>query len=80
MSEPARIQRGVYRCRRPIGGAAAYYAITGAGELLDGDVRRVMGDETEEHVVAELWARLAACDAPTHREPASAALPSLRLL
>lgn len=54
--------RGIYRCRRRIGGCAAYFAKDSRGQLVAPGVRIVQPDERETLVVVELKALLDAAD------------------
>lgn len=54
-STPARLPRGVHAYVEHLSGDTVYLAITATGALLNGELRRRLGDETEPFIVRDLW-------------------------
>jgi hypothetical protein len=52
---PIPVARGVYAEQIEPNDDTVYYAITSTGQLLNGELRRRMPDETEATVVREMW-------------------------
>lgn len=64
---PVPLYRGVHCYDEMPSGCTVYYAMTSAGQLLNGELRRRHALETEAMVVREMWSDLEKQDPATDR-------------